>query len=263
MEEVKQDQAADFLNEKKKKHTFRLYRKLFLLVFALAMLWQGILLMDNYAKNYYAQLKKSFKVLLTLSDNIKAEELNKLGEKIRLEDGIEKVSVFDVEQAMAEVHRQNPQLADTLVLLGSHKMPAYIEAEPSDKAIVNIESLTDSLAVHYPQINVRYNKEHARLTANASLFCKILNLVQWISLLALILFMFLVESHACKAAHAGAGVFSGLLAGFCAGAVTAGLLYPTGYLPDIWAHLICVKEQVLLVVFSGLLGWTFSKWQRF
>ena len=263
MEEVKQDQAADFLAEKKKKSPLRIYRKLFLLVFAVVMLWQGVLLVDNYAARYYAELKDSFKVLLSFTDNPKEEELNKIGQQLRSHNGIETVNVFDSEQALAVVRRQNPQLADTLILLGAHKMPAYIELKLTAKNITAIQSFTDSLAVQYPQIKVHYNKDHARLTANVGLFCKIMRLVQIIALLALVLFMFLVEAFPVKANHAGAGVFSGLLAGVGACAVVAGILYPTGYLPDIWANLISVKQQILVLIFSGLLGWTFVKWQRF
>lgn len=263
MQGTQTELADDFLADKKKKNAVYFYRKICLLVFAMAMLWQGILLVDNYAKQYYAQLQGSFKMILTLPANTTDEELNKLGEKLRARVGVAAVGVFNSSAALAAVRRQNPQLVDTMLLLGTHKMPAYLEVYPNAKAVAGLQSFTDNLAVQFPQADVHYNAEHARLTANAGLFCKLLRLVEMVALLALLVFMFLVEAAPCRAAHAGAGVFSGVVAAAGACIVGAGVLYLSGHLPEIWNHLFSAKQQVMALVMGGLLGWTLAKWQRF
>ena len=263
MEESKQHQETDFLSEKKAGFRFRIYRKIFLLIFAAAVLVQGVLLADNYAGRYYDTLKNSFKVLLPLQEELSESALKDLAAQLRRQEGIAAVEEFSSRDALGMVRRQNPQLADTLLLLGTHKMPAYLEVRLSDSALANITTFTESLAVQYPQVQVRFNQEHARLTANTSMFRNVFTLLQAVALFALLLFMFLVEASPVRAGNAWAGVCSGLLAGVGACALMALLLYPTGLLPDIWRTLVSYKQQVVVLVFSGLLGWTFSKWQRF
>ena len=261
MQASKAEQNADFLE--KKKISFHLYRRLFLLVFSVVMLWQGVLLADNGVRRYYTELNNSFKMLLSLREYTTDEELQNLSARLQQREGVAEVKAYNAQEALDALHRQNPQLVDTMLLLGNHKMPAYFEVKLDEKAVANIKSFADNLALHFVQLNVRYNAEHARLIVNAGLFCKLLRLVEMVSLLALAVFMFLVEASARRAVSGVSGFFSGILAAASAVIVLAAVVYPVGYLPQVWNFFISAKQQVILLVMGGLLGWTFSKWQRF
>ena len=84
-----------------------------------------------------------------------------------------------------------------------------------------------------------------------------------LALLCLLAFMFLVEAFPYEQGHALGGVISGVLAGALSAVALGILICPLGPLADVLAYFTTWHRQVLLVVCCGLLGWTFSKWQKF
>ena len=76
----------DFLQEKpkRKKHSavvFRGYRRLFVLVFAVAVLWQAVSLLQKQLSAYHGQMVHSFKVILTVVQPQKNDVLAALQEE--------------------------------------------------------------------------------------------------------------------------------------------------------------------------------------
>ena len=238
--------------------------KVFFLVLAGALLWQAVLFTQQYARRYHDELKNSFQVLLALPARVSEKELGELAGALGKTEGVVSADVFSAQDALDALQRRNPQLAENIRLLGTpYRLPAYIALRLDDKAVANITAFTGNLAVAYPQLDVHYDARHARMAANAGLFCQILRVGELAVLLALLVFMFLVEAAPAEGGRALRGVCSGLLAGLCACGAAAGVLYTAGYLPEMWGGKMVWPEQALLLVLCGLLGWTFSKWQKF
>lgn len=247
------------------KHIFRLYRRLFLLVFAIAVLWQGLLLVDTRLGQYHQALSDSFKVILTLDGQISNDDLAQMGETLNQKADIASVKLFSAQDGLEVVRRQNPQLAQSLLLMGRNKMPAYFEIRLADTALRNVESLLANLMAEYQGVTPHYNAEHAQLVFTVGLCKKLLRVSLWFAGLLFLAFMFLVEAHPVekKKSHAGAAVLSGVLAGLGAALFFALLVYPTGFLSAVVREFTTPERELLLLVFCGLLGWTLSKWQKF
>lgn len=250
---------------KKTRGGFRLHGKLFLLVFAIALLWQSLIFVDMRLTDYARSLQDTFKMVLTVNEPENNEKLAQIGESLNQKKDIVAVKLYSPQDALLTVQKQNPQLAQSVLLMGKNKMPAYFEIKLTPQGISNAEPLAANLAVEYPQLTPYYNRAHASFAFYASLCAKILRMMLLISALLFLLFMFLVEAVQAErsAAYAFGGIISGILAGLLAAGVLALLIYPTGILAPAVVNFTTWGRQFLLIVFCGLLGWTFSKWQKF
>lgn len=245
------------------KQVGHLHRKLFLLVFAVALLAQGWLLGEKALRDYHQALQADFKVLLTVEEPVSNEQLEQWGQSLQQKPQITEVHLFSPEDALALVREQNPQLADSLLQIGKNKMPAYFELKLSTAAIHTVGAFTDHLAAQYGPLVPHYHAAQARFISYTGYLLTGIQVMGGLILLALLAFMFLVEAAPYAAPHALSGAVSGMLAALLSGGCVAAVLYPLGLLYDAVAYFTAWGPQLLLVVLCGLLGWTLTKWQRF
>lgn len=240
-----------------------LHRKLFLLVFAVALLAQGWLVVEKGLSDYYRQLAESFKVILTVEGPAEPAQLEEWGQTLNQKEDITSVRLLSPEDALAVVRHKNPQLVESLLQLGKNKMPAYFELTFADSAIANIEPLVDNLDSEYEELTPHYDPSHAQLMFRVGLYAKLLRVLGALALLGFLTFMFLIEAAPYTQQRALSGLLSGLLAGVLSGGFLAAAVYPAGLLTDMLTYFTTWARQGLLIVFCGLLGWALSKWQRF
>ena len=111
------DELFEETQPKKKKHTKQvghLYRKLFLLVFSIALMAQALLFVDKGLGDYYNTLKDSFKVILTVDTPAQAAVLEQWGQTLNQKQDITSVRLLSPEDALAVVRHKNPQLVESL-----------------------------------------------------------------------------------------------------------------------------------------------------
>lgn len=262
--------SDNFLNEGSgsslgKRHLFRLHRKLFVLVFAIAVLWQGLLLMECRLSQYYNELESSFKVILTVREDQNNTQLAQLGESLNQKQDIISVRLFSPQDGLEEVRRQNPQLTEALLLMGRNKMPAYFELKLSAQTMGNIRPFVDNLAAEYEDLTPHYNAQHASFIFYTGVSLRLLRIGMIFAGFLFLLFMFLVEAQPVRQepSHMWTGALSGALAWIGAAILLCILIYPTGFLQESLQLFSSMERQILGAVFCALLGWTLSKWQKF
>ena len=248
---------------KQNKQIGHLHRKVFLLVFSIALLVQGLVFVDKGLADYYAALNESFKVILTVDAPVETTLLEQWGQTLNQKEDITSVHLLSPEDALTVVRHKNPQLVESLLLMGKNKMPAYFEITLSVPAINNIGPFVDNLNAEYEDLTPHYNQQHAQLLFYLGFCAKLLRLIGVLCLLGLLAFMFLVEAAPYKQQHPWGGALAGVLAGALTGVLLVAFIYPTGLLAAVFEHFTTWHRQVLILVLSGLLGWTFSKWQKF
>ena len=82
------------------KHIFHLHRRLFLLVFAVAVLWQGLLLVDMRLGQYYNELSRTFKMILTIEGKTDNATLQQIGEGINQKADVASVKLFSAKDGL-------------------------------------------------------------------------------------------------------------------------------------------------------------------
>lgn len=240
-----------------------LHRRLCLLVFALALLLQGLLSVEKSVGDYYQWLAQSFKIILTVEVPANQEQLTSWQAELAQQPEVDQVRVFSADEALAVVRHQNPQLVDSLLALGKNQMPPYFELVPKEQSFYNVGAWTDTLAAKYENLSLHYSHQQATLLFYTGLAAKLLRGLGILVLISFLAFMFLVEAAPYPQEHALSGFVAGLVAGLVAAGLLAAVLYPMGVLVDFWNYATSWHRQVLVLVFSGLMGWTLSKWQKF
>ena len=259
----------DFLHEKstkfpRVKRTVRIHGRLFVLVFAIALLWQGLLLVDKRLSAYHADLYNSFKVILTVENVPDNETLEQMGETLNQKKDITSVKLFSSQDALEVVRRQHPQLVRDM-MLGRNPMPAYFELHLTPAAVRNVESLMANIAAEYSGIIPHYQTAHAQLVFTTGIWVKLLRVMMLLAGVLFFSFMFLVEAYPSsrRQTHYIEAAVVGVVAGVCSCLCFCGLLYPLGLLSEPVRAFTSIFRQLLVLSFCGLLGWTLSKWQKF
>ena len=247
------------------KQLFHLHRKLFLLVFGVALLWQSFIFVDMHLSAYYTSLKDSFKVILTIPSLLEAEQLTQLNESLSQHADIQTVKLYSSQDALQVVKAQNTQLVDSLLLMGKNKMPAYFEITLTPQAINNVRPFVDNLVVQHKELIPHYNASHAQFIFYTGVCAKMLRIVMVLALLVFLTFMFLVEAtpQVAEHRHSFGGALSGTLAAALAWGLFIVLVYPVGILARGVTQFTSLGRELLLIVFCAMLGWTLSKWQKF
>ena len=257
----------DFFQEKpkpKNRTAVRSHRRLFLLILAIALLWQMCGFIHTQLAQYHRNLAKDFKVMLIAPDSVDNAQLGVWGESLSAKTDIEIVRLFSPQDGLAALQQKNPRFAAALVTLGREPMPAYFELRLTDAAINNIQPFVQNIAAEYPQLSVKYAAEQAAMIFYSGLCLRVLQFTGVLALLCFVLFMFLVEAYPSRAkSHSLADVLYGLLGGVCSLAAGALLIYPSGLLMPALQQFTSVERQLILLVFCGLMGWTLGKWQKF
>ena len=106
---------SDFLAEKKNpatgpKQVLRLHRRLFLLVFGVAVLLQALVFADTRLGRYYQELEQRFKVILTVDAPADNAALSQMGESLNQKEDISSVRLFSPEDALGVVKKQNARI---------------------------------------------------------------------------------------------------------------------------------------------------------
>ena len=129
----------------------------------------------------------------------------------------------------------------------------------------NIQTFVSNLAAEYKELIPHYNAQHAQFIFYTGACFRLLRLAMAWAVLLFLVFMFLVEAQPVPVgkSHQGAGAVSGAAAWISSAVLLWVLIYPAGFLQEPLSLFTTWPRQVLGLVFSGLLGWTLSKWQKF
>jgi len=239
-------------------------RYVFVLVFAIALLWQVVSFLQMQLNQYHQALVKDFRVILTVVEPLDNEVLNALGESLNMKEDISSVKLFSPADGLAVLQARNPRLAQAMVALGREQMPAYFELRLQHRALSNIRLFTKNLSAEYSQLSVKYSAEQADMIFYSGLCLRVVNITAVSVLVLFLIFMFLVEAYPAKQGdHCSSAVWVALLAGGISVGIFVAVVYPTGVLMETLSQFTTVSRQLILLVFCGLLGWTLGKWQKF
>lgn len=259
----------DFLQDKPA-HTkatavlFHGYRRVFLLVLGIALLWQAVSFLQLQLSRYHQELAQDFKIVMTAMVPLDNAALTGITESVEALPEVTSIKLFSAQDGLAVIQQRNPRLAQDLVLLGREQMPVYFEVAVNQKALLNVQVLAQQLATQYPQLSVKYVKRQAEMVFYSGICLRAINTLAVLALVVFFIFMLLVEAHPLPGnSHVFSVALSGILAGLLSLAVLAVLLYPAGFLDENLFRFTSVERQAGLWAFCGLLGWTLGKWKRF
>ena len=237
----------------------------FVLAAAAGLAGETLLFAERHCSRLEAALREDFRVVLFLSSSPRSEEgrLKILEEKLRAQPEVLEVRFISADEALAVLKRNDPELAESVALVGDNPLPAAFEVRPAPEALTHLGFWLDGARRLADWSDMRYKSAqlHALLrlrfyahllrTALSALLCLISGLA--LALLA-------TASRAPAAGRTRALTAWAGLGGACGMAFAVLIALPLRRDELLWAW-PPLSAQAALLAFCACLGWSLSLWR--
>lgn len=222
---------------------------------------QALLVVEGQCRRLEEALSDDFRVVLFLRGPMEEGKRLVLEEKLRTLPEAADVRYVPPEQALAALKRDDPELADSVALVGENPLPGAFEVRPADEALPRLAAWVASVEPLADWSDVRWKPAQLQAILRARLYSRWLRLA--LSTLAcaaagLALWALLGGLRGTAAAGRLAWAASaGGAAGLTAGALAAWPLRRDGPLwawPSPWAH-------AAVLAACAAAGWSSSLWR--
>jgi hypothetical protein len=228
---------------------------------AAALAGQTLLLVEGQCRRLESALRDDFRVVLFLHGPMDDSKRLVLEEKLRAQTEAAEVRYVSPDDGLAALRRDDPELADSVALVGENPLPGAFEIKPSAEALPRLAAWIDGVSALADWSDVRWKPAQlqailrARLYGHwirltlSTLFCAAAALALWARFGPL-------RGHARDRRLPWAGALGGA-AGLAFAALVAWPLRRDGLLwawPPAWT-------QAAAVAACAALGWSLSLWR--
>ncbi len=228
---------------------------------AAALAGQTLLIVEGQCRRLESALRGDFRVVFFLRSGMDDAKREVLEEKLRAEPEAAAVRYVSPDDALAALRREDPDLVDSVALVGDNPLPGAFEVAPAPQALPRLAAWIDSAQSLSDWSDVRWKPAQLQAILRArlygrwlrltlsTLFCAAAALALWALAASL-------RGGAGGARLAWTGALGGA-AGLAFSALAAWPLHRDGLLwawPSPWA-------QAAVVAACAALGWSLSLWR--
>ncbi|MBR4507921.1 MAG: hypothetical protein IKP23_00375 [Elusimicrobiaceae bacterium] len=237
------------------------HRRVFLILFAIALLGQIYLFARQNATFALNAVQKDFKIVL--SYNAPEEKQKSLQEVLKHLNGVVNYKQLS-SQDIFDIFSKGAKGQSDYVLNPAF-MPALYEVEVNEQVLLDTENwLKNNIYNFDSALEVYYKTQQNKLALSLRAFIKYIDILALLIILALISFGFFVEAYYTQIFTAKERL-CGILCGLAVGLIT--LLVSKLLLTYLSLSLPFTtndhKEQIIFIILVMVLGGTMSKWKRF
>ena len=233
----------------------------FLFAAAAAMAGQTLILVEGQCRRLETALRDDFRVVFFLRGTLEDSKRLVLEEKLRAQPEVSDLRYVSPEDALAALRRADPELLDSVALVGENPLPGAFEARPAAAALPRLAAWIGSAEGLADWSDVRWKPAQLEAILRAQLYGRWLRLTLSTLLCAaaaLVLWALIgsLRGHARDRRLPAAGALGGA-AGLALSALAAWPLRRDGLLwawPGAWT-------QVAVVAACAALGWSLSLWR--
>ena len=234
-------------------------------VFALAaaagLAGQTLLLAERHCSRLEESLLEDFRIVLFLRAPLDDGKLKVLEEKLRAQPEVLDARYVSADEAFASLKRDDPELAESVALVGDNPLPSAFEVRPSPAALTKVGEWIGGVAGLAEWSDVRYKPGQLQSILRLRFYGGLLR-VSLSSLLCLVAALALTALAASGKAGASGRALSGWAAlGGLFGAAAASLIAsPLRRDELLWAWPEPAPQLALLAA-CATLGWSLSLWR--
>ena len=228
---------------------------------AAALAGQTLLLVEGQCRRLEAALRDDFRVVFFLRGQPAESKRLVLEEKLRAAPEIADVRYVSPEEGLAALRREDPELADSVALVGENPLPGAFEARPAPQALPRLAAWIASAAGPADWSDVRWKPAQLQAVLRAQLYGRWLRLTLSTLLcaaaaLALWALLGSLRGRPGDRRLSWAGALGGA-AGLALAALAAWPLRRDGFL---WAG-TSPWAQAAVVAACAAWGWSLSLWR--
>ena len=229
---------------------------LFALMAAAGLAGETLLLTERHCTRLEASLCDDFRVVLFMPAALEETRANVLEEKLRAAPEVADVRFISADEALAALKRDDPELAESVALVGDNPLPAAFEVRPAPESLTHLGAWIDDAKRLADWSDLRYKPGQVQAILRLRFYARLLR----VTLSTLVC---LIAGVALVALSSGGRFLTALwaTAGGAAGAMLAiAISWPLHRDEQIWAWPQPLA-QISLLAACATLGWSLSLWR--
>lgn len=239
---------------------------LFTLAVAAGLAGETLLLAERHCSRLEESLRDDFRVVLFLRAPMEQSRAKVLEEKLRAAPEIADVRYVSADEALAAIKREDPELAESVALVGDNPLPAGFEVRPAPESFTHLGAWLDGAQRLAEWSDVRYKPGQVAAILRLRFYARLLRmtlstLLCLVAGLALSVVGWPLLTVRTKAPHGWAVPVGWAAAGGAAGALFAiAIAWPLHRDELLWAW-PSPLAQVAVLAACATLGWSPSLWR--
>ncbi len=224
---------------------------------------ETLLLAERHCSRLEASLRDDFRVVLFLRASLEESRAKVLEEKLRAAPEVADVRFISADEALAALKRDDPELAESVALVGDNPLPAAFEVRPTPESLTHLGAWIDGARRLADWSDLRYKPGQVQAILRLRFYAHLLRMALS-TLLCLFAGLALAAlSGPRRSASDGPAASSALwaAAGGVAGVLfTIAVSWPLHRDELLWAWPRPLAQISLLAV-CATLGWSLSLWR--
>jgi hypothetical protein len=141
------------------------------------LIGETILFVDRQCERIESALKDDFRVVLTLKDDLDEGKQEILEDRLRALDGVEEVQRVSAEEALDALKHDDPELVDSVGILGGNPLPVSYEVRLTDHGLGRISQWISQAEPLAEWGDILYKPEQAQAILQAQFYGHLISLV--------------------------------------------------------------------------------------
>jgi len=251
-------------NNNYSKIVFRGYRRVFFLVFAIAMLMQAAVFMQNRIQNALKLINDDFKIVLVLN-NASDAQAKEFQSNVSNISGVSSIDIIEPNSVLASLNDAGNSMSAQAV--NADFLPAFFEVKVSQDVLLNPKVwVQDNINALGQDAGAYYKEDQAKLAVYINAINKFALIALLTAAFSLLAFGFFVEAYYTKISPLNerfGGLFSALSAYVVSAGVAFALAYPLNAINPDFKYCLLNWHQLAVALLCLSAGWTLAKWKKF
>jgi cell division protein FtsX len=220
---------------------------------------ETLLLAERHCSRLEASLRDDFRVVLFTRASLEEARAKVLEEKLRAAPEVADVRFVSADDALASLKRDDPELAESVALVGDNPLPAAFEVRPSAESFTHLGAWIDGAQRLADWSDLRYKPGQVQAILRLRFYAHLLRM----TLSTLVCLVAIVALVALSSLRGGPRLAPALWAagGGAAGlALALAISWPLHRDELLWAWPEPLS-QIFLLAACATLGWSLSLWR--
>ena len=242
---------------------------LFALGAAIGLAGETLLMAERHCSRFEASMRDDFRVVLFLKGALPQSRVKVLEEKLRASAEVADIRYVSADDALAVLKREDPELAESVALVGDNPLPSGFEVRPTPEAFTHLATWIDGAQRLAEWSDVRYKSGQVSAILRLRFYAHLLRMTLS-TLLCLIAGLALAALGSPLLTVIGKGnssskgetasVFWSAAGGLVGVAFAVAIAWPLHRDELLWAW-PATLSQVALIAACATLGWSLSPWR--
>ena len=223
---------------------------------------ETLLLAERHCSRMEASLRDDFRVVLFSRASLEQARAKVLEEKLRAAPEVADVSFVSADDALAALKRDDPELAESVALVGDNPLPAAFEVRPAPEALTHLGAWIDGVQSLADWSDLRYKSGQVQAILRLRFYAHLLRMTLSTLLCLIAGLALVVLSESVKAGTAARRAPAAwATAGGAVGALLAiAIAWPLHRDELLWAWPEPLAQAAVLAA-CATLGWSLSLWR--